>query len=185
MRTKFLWLLLVMLAAGCSAGAGGAADRIREHYAALGETAYRVTLRTDFGDRVLDFGVEYAHKPGGGGRMKVVSPEIIAGIEAEVGANGVSLRYDGLMLELGALPGTGLSPMESLPFIIGQWSGGYVTQTGAEKRAGRSLLTVMTRQTQGGTALEARTWFDGETLAPVTAELYVNGFLTVTALFEE
>jgi hypothetical protein len=151
----------------------------------LGETEYRVTLRTDFGDHVLDFAVEYTHKRGGGGRMKVVSPELIAGIEAEIGQDGVSLLYDGLMLELGALPGTGLSPMESLPFIISQWSGGYVTQTGSEKSAGRSLLTVMTRRTQAEAALEVRTRFDAETLAPVDAELFINGVLSVTALFEE
>ena len=188
MRIQLICVLLIpaILAAGCSPGGGdSAADRVRGHYAALVETAYNVTLRTDFGDRVLDFGVEYTHKTAGGGRIKVITPELIAGIEAEIGPDGVSLQYDGLMLEMGALPGTGFSPMESLPFIICQWSEGYVTQTGGEKRAGRSLLTVTTRRTQGETALEVRTWFDAETLAPVDAELYVNGFLTVTALFEE
>jgi hypothetical protein len=178
-------MILFVPAAGCSGRAGdGGAARIRERYSARGETVYSVTLRTDFGDRVIDFGVEYTHRPDGGGRIKVLTPELIAGIEAETGADGVSLTYDGLTLELGALPGTGLSPMESLPFIISQWSGGYVTQTGGEKRAGRSLLTVTTQRTQDGTVLEVRTWFDGETLEPVTAELYANGFLTVSAFFE-
>jgi outer membrane lipoprotein-sorting protein len=176
-------LMILLLTASCGPGGADAGERVREHYAALGEVNYNVTLRTDFGDRVLDFGVEYVHKPGGGGRMKVLSPDLIAGIEAEIGADGVSLLYDGLMLELGALPGTGLSPMESLPFIVSQWSGGYVTQTGAEKRAGRPLITVTTRQTRDSSALEVRTWFDAGTMEPLNAELYVNGFLTVTAIF--
>ncbi|MCL2003407.1 MAG: hypothetical protein FWG72_05310 [Oscillospiraceae bacterium] len=187
MRVRFVLygLTIALMAAGCSSRAGGnAAELVREHYAALGETLYTVTLRTDFGDRVLDFGVEYTHRPGGGGRMRVVSPELIAGIEAETGPDGVTLLYDGLLLDLGALPGTGLSPMESLPFIIGQWSGGYVTQTGTERRAGRSLISITTRRTENSAALEVRTWFDAETLSPVTAELYANGFMTVNAIFE-
>jgi outer membrane lipoprotein-sorting protein len=184
MRFRLILLCVILfIAAGCSRS-GDRAERVREHYSALGETAYTVTLRTDFGDRVLDFTVEYRHRPGGGGQMKVLSPELIAGIEAHIAADGVSLIYDGLMLEMGALPGTGLSPMESLPFIIGQWSTGYISQTGNERRAGRSLLTVTTRRTTDGEVLEARTWFDEETLKPVTAELSVNGFLTVTAIFE-
>lgn len=185
-RASILFLLLVLFTTGCSARSGESdADKIREHYSELKEATYDVTLRTDFGDRVLDFSVEYQHKTGGGGRMKVISPELIAGIEAEIGANGISLIYDGMTLELGALPGTGLSPMESLPFIVNQWSGGYVTQTGSEKRAGRALITVTTRVTQGETVLEVTTWFEKETYKPVTAELLVDGFLTVSAFFEE
>jgi outer membrane lipoprotein-sorting protein len=184
MRNRLILFCAILLtAAGCS-GSGDNAERAREHYAALGETEYTATLRTDFGDRVLDFRVQYTHKPDGGGRMMVLSPELIAGIGAEIGADGVSLTYDGLILDMGALPGTGLSPMESLPFIIRQWSTGYVTQTGSERRAGRELLTVMTRRTEDDSAIEVRTWFDQETLKPVTAELSVNGFLTVTAIFE-
>jgi hypothetical protein len=186
MRNRLIcFFVLSLILTGCSSGSPAeAAERVREHYAGLGETVYNVTLRTDFGDRVQDFGVAYTRKPDGGGRMRVTSPELIAGIEAEIGADGVSLTYDGLVLELGALPGTGLSPMESLPFIVGQWSGGYVTQTGSERRAGRAFTAVTTRLTQGETVLEVRSQFDAETLKPVTAELSVNGFLTVTAIFE-
>jgi hypothetical protein len=187
MRLRFssALMILAILTASCAPRSPAAtAERIREHYAALGEAVYNVTLRTDFGDRVLDFGVEYTRKPDGGGRMRVVSPELIAGIEAGIGADGVTLTFDGVILELGALPGTGLSPMESLPFILSQWSGGYVTQTGSESRAGRALTTVTTRVTQEDAVLEVRTWFDTGTLAPVTAELSVDGFLTVTAIFE-
>lgn len=189
MRTKLMCVLMILavLATGCTPGAadgGNVADRIREHYAALTEADYRATLRTDFGDRVLDFTVEYAQKPDGG-HMKVTAPEIIAGIEANLAPNGVTLQYDGAVLELGALPGTGLSPMESLPFIIGQWAKGYVTQTGSEKRAGRTLLMLTTRVTQGSIPLDTATWFDEETLKPVNAELSVNGLLTVSAFFED
>jgi outer membrane lipoprotein-sorting protein len=182
MRRIICVLMISLFAAGCSSGAGDA-ERVREFYSALGETVFTVTLRTDFGDRVLDFTAEYTHKPNGG-HMKIISPELIAGIEAEIGPNGYSLIYDGLQLELGALPGTGLSPMESLPFIISQWSDGYITQTGGEKRAGRQLITVTTRRTQDGSVLEVRSWFDSETLAPVNAELSVDGFMTVNAFFE-
>lgn len=175
-------LMTLLLGGGCASGADTAADRIREHYAGKTEGTYTVTLRTDFGDRVLDFMVEYAYTPVGG-RMKVLSPEPVAGIEAELEPDGVTLRYDGTVLELGALPGTGLSPMESLPFIIAQWAGGYITQTGSETRTGQRLLTMTTLETQGETALEARTWFDRDTLEPLTAELLVNGALTVTAYF--
>ncbi|MCL1806395.1 MAG: hypothetical protein FWG31_01705 [Oscillospiraceae bacterium] len=187
MRIRVLCLLmtLTILAAGCGSGGGQEiAEQIRERYAAPVEAVYTVTLRTDFGDRVLDFGVEYTHRPDGGGRMKVLSPGLIAGIEAEIGAGGASLTYGGMILEMGPLPGTGFSPMESLPFILNQWKSGYITQTGKEKRAGRSLAAVTTRLTQGDTIIEVRSWFDTDTLNPVNAELYVNGFMTVNAMFE-
>jgi outer membrane lipoprotein-sorting protein len=184
MRYRLISLCAALfIAAGCS-GSGENAEKVREHYMSMGDAVYTATLRTDFGDRVLDFDVEYTRPAGGGGKIVVLAPELIAGIEAGIGADGVSLSYDGLMLELGALPGTGLSPMESLPFIVSQWSAGYVTQTGEEKRAGRSLITVTTRRTENGSVMEVRSWFDGETLKPVTSELSVDGFLTVTAIFE-
>jgi outer membrane lipoprotein-sorting protein len=182
-RLLLVLITVSVLAAGCSAGGSDTAERVRGHYSALEEAVYNVTLRTDFGDRVLDFGVEYTHRSGGSGRMTVLSPEAIAGITAEISGGGAALVYDDLTLNLGTLPGTGLSPMESLPYIINQWSGGYVTQTGSERRAGRSLVTLTTRRTEGGSVLEARTWFDAGTLAPVTAELYVDGFMTVSAFF--
>jgi outer membrane lipoprotein-sorting protein len=185
MRIRFLLIFIAAAAllAGCSGGGQDSSGRVREHYAVLEEAVYNVTLRTDFGDRVLDFGVEYTHRQDGSGRIKVISPELIAGIEAEISSGGAELVYDGMTLNLGALPGTGLSPMESLPYIINQWAGGYVTQTGSEKRAGRSLISVTTRRTEGSEVLETRTWFDADTLAPVTSELYVNGFMTVSAFF--
>jgi outer membrane lipoprotein-sorting protein len=185
MRVRFFGaFLLVILAAGCSAGGGSdTAARVKEHHAALENAVYHVTVRTDFGDRVLDFDVQYTHHKFGSGRMEIIAPEIIAGIGAEVTEGGTSLIYDGLSLDLGALPGTGLSPMESLPYMINQWSAGYVTQTGSEKRAGRQLVTLTTRRTEGGGVLETRTWFDADTLSPVVSELYVDGFMTVSMFF--
>ncbi len=186
MRVRLMCVLMILavFVTGCSSAAEASADRVREHYAEQTEAVYNVTLRTDFGDRVQDFSLEYVRKPDRG-HMKVTAPEIIAGIEAELLGNGVTLHYDGTVLELGALPGTGLSPMESLPFIVSQWANGYITQSSIEQRGSRTLLRLTTRVTQGETTLDTTTWFDTGTLKPVNAELAVNGLLTVSVFFEE
>ena len=181
----FLALILMIFAPGCGPKRNESdAARVREHYTSSSETVYNnVTLRTDFGDRVMDFTVNYTRRPDGSGHMSVIAPELISGIEAELDRDGATLKYDGLALEMGRLPGTGLSPLESLPFIVSQWDGGYVTQTARERRAGREFLTLITSHAAGAASLEVITMFDRDTLAPETAELYVNGYLTVTAFF--
>jgi len=183
MRIGIILIILALLLTACSGSAAGDADAIRDHYAAVTEADYRVTLRTDFGDRVIDFTVQY-HQNADGGVMEILAPELIAGIKAELNPDGVTVRYDGLSLGFPSLPGTGLSPMESLPFILRQWRDGYVVSAGKEVRAGRELVHITHRTTREGATLETVTLFDQSTFQPITAELFVNGFCTVTALFE-
>ena len=177
-------LITLLLLGGCSKELEpDKAQSVAEHYEALDEITVQAVLRTDYGDRVIDFSVEYTHRKDESGSMTVLSPEDIAGIRADILPGCATLEYDGLALELGPLPGTGLSPMESLPFMIGQWSGGYAVDSGVERMGTRELVCVRYRQTSGGSVLEQTVLFEPGTLLPVRSELYIDGALVVTCTF--
>lgn len=185
MRIRLLCLLLCLLlaCAGCAARNGAPrTDRIQEYYAGLPGFTVDARLRTDFGDRIIDFSVRYTCRAEGEGELEVLAPEMIRGIRAKVSPGDVTLLYDGLVLELGALPGTGLSPMESLPLMAREWSRGYLVTQSQGKQEG--LVTRDYRGARDGAAYEVTTVFDAGTMAPVNAELYIGGVCVVTAAFE-
>lgn len=185
-RPVCLCFCLLFILAGCTPGSDAPPkDEIREYYAALPELTLSARLRTDFGDRIIDFSVRYTHRLEGQGEMEILSPEMIRGITAKVSEGDVTLTYDGLELSIGALPGTGLSPMESLPLMVWDWSRGYLVAQSLEHKDGREFLLRTYRSAREGVVYENTTLFDENTLLPVRGELYIGGICAVSAFFEE
>lgn len=185
-RTALVALItaLFLLLCACSSRQSiDYAELVSARYSDSAKLSLTATLRTDFGDRVIDFTVNYTKNPDGSGNMRVISPELIAGIEAAIADDGVTLTYDTVALELGALPGTGLSPMETLPFMLRQWARGYVTQTGLDELAGKEVVRIVYTTDENGKALTVDALFDTETLAPVRSELYIDGTQVVLCTF--
>jgi len=182
-RKKILPLILCFLMLASCAPPGSAGFGVREKYEAMPELSLKALVRVDFGDRILDFSVNYTCDPEGKGRIEVISPESIAGIEAEVG-DAHSLTYQGTTLELGALAGTGLSPMECLPLMVSDWSLGYLTGAFREKQGTRNVLTLTYRSRRQVTVFEHTAYFDPDTLAPISGELYIDGNCVVTVWYE-
>ncbi len=179
MITLLLTLTLLLSACAPKLDQEETADMLKKFTEVTGYS-FTGTLRTDYGDRVIDFDVSYEHDNQTGGTLEVIGPELIKGIKATIPlGDTIKIEYDGLILEAGELPGTGLSPLETVPFFISQWQEGYITSTSVEKLEGEKTVRVdfskQTTDTQGNPlkSITVSSWFlDGK---PKLAELDVEG----------
>ena len=177
-------LMIFLLLCACSKHSKDEADALRGHYRNLESAEYTVTQRTDFGDRVMDFQFTYFHSPADGDTIELLAPEAIKGIRAVLKGEGAQVEFEGMVLELGKLPGTGLSPLEVMPFMMSQWRSGHVTSEGSEKLNGVSCRRLNFKTIQGEVSVEHSAWFDQETYAPVRAELFFDTALVAACEFE-
>lgn len=138
------------------------------------------TARADYGERVYDFTFKYAGNADKG-EIEITAPESIAGLRAEVSVSGGTLRYDGAVLDTGALTKDGLSPAEVIPVLISQWQSGYISGCNFEKLGDTETLAVTTDITE---TVKQRTWFDVRTHLPIRAELSDNGKMVIACQFE-
>ncbi len=177
-------LMILLLLCSCARESKSGADAIRDHYRALESASYAVTQRTDFGDRVMDFKLIYKYSASSGDAFELLEPEALRGIKATLGGEGAKIEFEGMLLELGKLPGTGLSPLEALPFMVGQWREGYVTSEGKEKLDDIPCKRLTYKTAQGGVSVEHHAWFRESDCSPARAELFFDGTLTVSCEFE-
>jgi len=136
--------------------------------------------KADYGDRVYDFTFTYTGNADKG-EIKITAPESIAGLTAEVSVSGGTLKYDGAVLDTGALTKDGLSPAEAMPVLISQWQSGYISGCNYEKLGDTQTLAVTTDVTE---TVKQRTWFDVKTHLPIRAELSENGKMVIACTFE-
>ncbi|MDR1736449.1 MAG: hypothetical protein LBR85_06240 [Oscillospiraceae bacterium] len=171
-RITAILLSVLFLLPGCrtkeNAGRG---EKIQDYFADLQKFSFGGTLRTDYGDRVIDFGLDCAFN-GGEIRVAVTSPEYLRGVAATLKPGSVTLEYDSFILETGQLPGTGLSPLEIIPFMLSQWGAGYVTSQSAETLDGAQCH----RMTFAKDNTEVNAWFSKDN-APIQCELIADGAL--------
>lgn len=167
-RLLLMTVLLALVLGGCNAGERSS-ERIQAHHAALERFTWSGTLRVDYGDRVLDFGLECETAPEET-RLRVTSPELLRGLSATLKPGGTELEYDGLILETGRLPGMGLSPLELIPLIQAQWGGGYVIAETKAQLRGQSA----DRLTYSKGNLEIDVWFAPD-CAPLVCEVSADG----------
>lgn len=175
-------LMIIPLLLALSACKGQATERRAEnilaYHAALTRFSWNGVLRVDYGDRVLDFGLNSDFSEGMT-TLEVTSPEMLRGVKATLGAETSVLEYDGVILETGTLPGTGLSPLEIIPLMQQQWSSGYAVHESEEKLKG----TPCRRVTFARGNLELSVWF-GSQNEPVVCELAADGVMTARLTIE-
>ena len=191
MRTGKLIAVFLTLALLTACG-GTVGDRDREAFLAI-RTALlaresltlRADLRADYGDRVYDYVLSYAGS-GEGGTLRIEEPLELEGIEAVLGDKGVTLRYDGFMLDTGAILGE-LSPLEAFPLLIRCWRSGFVTDCWRETWNGEACLTAQFDLTEAGAAEERLcvSRFRLSDGAPLEAELLADGRTVLLCRFIE
>ena len=185
-------LLLLALSLCLLAGCGGRSHsektaflKLRAAWLEKGSVTLRSEVRADYGERVYDFLLSYE---GGsdGGTLRVEKPLELEGIEAVVGETGVSLRYDGFLLDTGAILGN-LSPLEAFPLLIRCWQSGFVTDCWRETWNGEACLTAQFDLTEVGAAEERLcvSRFRPSDGTPLEAELLADGRTVLTCRFIE
>ena len=113
-------------------------------------------------------------------------PLILEGIQAELSDQGVTLRYDGFLLDTGAILGN-LSPLEAFPLLIRCWEQGFVTDCWRENWNGEACLTAQFDLTEAGQTEERLcvTRFRPADGTPLEAELLSDGRTVLTCRFIE
>lgn len=160
------------------------AERIAKLYAELENASMQATIQADFGDRVSVFTLRFDYARDAVSTIEILAPEEVKGIKATIEAGQTELAYDGLMLETGPLPGTGLTPVDALPVIVQTWGHGYMSSTGVEKIDGVSYVRIVYKSTVSGVEVEHSAWFDQRTYQPLKAETMANGARVITCTFD-
>jgi outer membrane lipoprotein-sorting protein len=161
------------------------AEAVRALYADLRRCSLQAALTADFGDAVSEFTLRFDYNREGESAVEILAPEEVRGVRATIGAGETTLSYDGLILETGPLPGTGLTPVDALPVMLKTWGEGYVSSTGREKLDGVACLLVVYKSTAAGVEVEQRVWFETETYKPVRAETYAANARVIACAFEK
>ena len=161
-----------------------AAAEIAAFYAGLNNAEMQVTLRADFGDRVSEFVLKYTFAEEGPSTVEVLEPEEVRGVKAVIEAGQSQLVFDGLMLETGPLPGTGLTPMDALPVMLNTWRAGYVSSSGWEKLDGAECFHVVYKSTVSGVEIQQDAWFAADSFKPLKAETMSGGVRVIECVFD-
>jgi hypothetical protein len=177
-RITALALVLCLLLTGCAGRSHSEKAsflKLRAAWLEAGTVDLRARVRADYGDRVYDFLLRYRGS-GEGGVLTVEEPWLLQNVEAELGKEGVLLRYDGVMLDTGAILGN-LSPLEAFPLLLRAWQSAAVTDCRRETWEGSPCLRAELDLTPPGEA-ETRTcvsWFRLPDGKPLHAELLSAG----------
>ena len=175
-------LAVLVLCLGLLGGCGGRSHaekaaflKLRAAWLEKGSVVLRSEVRADYGERVYDFTLRY-EGAGEGGTLSVEKPLELEGVEAVIGEKGVTLRYDGFLLDTGAILGT-LSPLEAFPMLIRCWEKGFVTDCWRETWNGEACLTAQFDLTEAGEEEERLcvTRFRPSDGTPLEAEFLADG----------
>ena len=187
-RRLVFFCIFLLLLGGCggrSHSEKAAFLKLRSMWLEKGSVTLRSEVRADYGERVYDFTLRYE---GGGesGVLSVEKPLELEGVEAELSEKGVTLRYDGVLLDTGAILGN-LSPLEAFPLLVRTWQSGFVTDCWRESWNGEACLTARFDLTEAGEAEERLcvSRFRPKDGTPLSAEFLADGRTVLSCEFIE
>ena len=178
-----LCCLLFCSCAGKLSSGKAAFLRLRTAWLERESADLRAAVRADCGGRVYDFVLRYEGSETEG-LLSVEAPVEIRGVEALIGENDVTLRYDGAMLDTGAVLGR-LSALEAFPLLLKTWRSGCLRDCRRENWKGEACLTAEFDLTEAG-GEEKRlclTRFCPDDGTPLFAEFSVDGRTVLTCDF--
>ena len=185
MRTLTLALLIsavLLTATGC--GGQVEAPKLREFFADVAVCVIDARVHADFGDRTVDYFLRYERTPAAE-TVTVLEPSELADIKVTILPEAGRLLFDGLILETGALPGTGLSPLEAVPYAFGCWQAGYSDSVRDETLSGVEAICAVYNTKQDSKPMRLVTWFDKATYRPLRSETYAGDCCVLWCEYEK
>lgn len=128
-------------------------------------------VTADYGSKSFSYTLSYKEQDGNG-EIEVLAPEMIQGITAKITDDQVSIAYDTLLLDTGALDGHGTTPVSGMPQITQAVLTGHVETLSIEKNDGaETLLADITLSEDQRLML----WISPDTLSLERAEICTDG----------
>lgn len=196
MRKIWLCVLLTaLLLCGCTAGGDTQTEtkttpdtlfqEIRTEYQALSGVNGTAQVTADYGQRIYDFTLDFTWQREGETVLTVTSPAELSGLTAVVGPEESYLEFQGMSLGTGDLTGEGLTPLEYLPMMMEEITGGYVAECFFETVGETQTLRILCRdpEVKAGEGLEINLWFNCSDHTLLRAELSQDGYLVLQSEF--
>ena len=139
MKRKISALLMItaLLLCGCGENEELAFESFRAELAGAEELCFTADVQAEYEDKTASFKLEFSMK-GDEYAVKILEPEIVAGISAHIKSGETHLEYDGVILDIGVLNDRGLCPMSALPYLADAMKDAYAEMAWTEDE----LLTV-------------------------------------------
>ena len=129
---------------------------LRTALTAAGGCAFAAQAEVNYGEEIFRFSMDCAYEAGGGVTIRLTEPQTLAGIGAEVSADGARVVYEDTAVGFESLAGGRLAPM-ALPYLLGSsWYEGYISACGMEN----GLLRMTCLEGYGEEELAVDTWLD-------------------------
>lgn len=175
-------LCLLLLISGCGK-AGPGPEQVREIYQnTLAAAHYRV--RT-YGGFCCEYLLELQEGENGFS-VTVLEPASVAGIRAEVAADGSAICYEDITLDALLPEPGGFAPADALPCLLRQLRAELPAGAGeVSTDRGQRLRLEYQMDLPDGTRAQKRIFLLPESLFPESAELYLGGALQLTLQVEE
>ena len=152
---------------------------LRTALTAAGGCAFAAQAKVNYGEEIFRFSMDCAYEAGGGVTIRLTEPQTLAGIGAEVSADGARVAYEDTEVGFAELAGGRVSPMR-LPYLLAEsWYRGYISACGWEDGVLRATyllgyddneITVDTWLDASGLPVRAAVSYQGQTL--LKAELH-------------
>lgn len=169
----------LLLLCGCAGGQASAMQRaldLRTAIQAAGGCAFTAEVTADYGTQVFCFTMDCTYDTAAGAGFTLREPQTLAGIHAEVSADGARVSYEDTTVGFAPMAGGRLAPM-ALPYLLGSgWDAGYICAAGQEGE----WIRVTCLLGYGEEELRLDTWLD-EAGLPVHGEISYDGQTLLTA----
>ena len=189
MRKLFCCALMIItffLFSGCG---GNNLDQIvvnlTEQYQSIQQISAQAKVTADYGDRIVNFVLQYETGENGQHRVTVKEPESISGISATISEDLLSLHYENIVLASGNFSGLELSPMSVLPLVLSEIQSSFPSSYRLLSRDGKECVSLTYQAQMQDLSTEQITVFDKNTLFPLETAFYVEGHQVLTASFEQ
>ncbi len=188
MRKKHFLALMIslsLLMTGCGESGADMGERLGETYGDF--LSAEMTARVDFtyAGQLRSYTLHCVMKEEGVSEVEVLAPEHLAGIRAVFDGEKQSLIFEDLCLDAGGVSREKISPAAVLPMLVDALGKGYVFETREESRGGVDCCYAGLDTTGGEGKILYGVWLDGETLAPLYAEISVENKIIFTVEFTE
>ena len=176
--------LLLLLCAGCGKKADQALEQAEQFRSVLqgSDFSFQCSLNIDYGDRVYDFSLAYAHEAGGEDTLTVLQPESISGLSIAIDGDSLQMLFNDTRLETGALSG-GISAVTALPMMLSAWSNGVIEYVGTDTLDGIDCYVIEFKTYSGEQETTWQLWLDQAASTPLYGEISIDNTATVRCRF--